>query len=301
MGVFHDGEKAVQALVKEKERAKQIGKNIVASLPLGVNSFIEEQSFIVASSIAKDGSVWVSNLLAAPGAVSISDQDSVSIDIAKLYLHKRDIFSCNVFVGAKIGLLFIDLGTRRRYRINGTISFLETGVLVIGIDQCYGNCPKFIQKRVGVFQSLNHVDSVVKGSILNDVVKNVISSSDTFFVGSSSKVGDLDVSHRGGPRGFVKVSGNKLRIPDYQGNSLYNTLGNIHSNPKAGLLFIDFEAGFFVQLSGQAKLDFENPKDENTTGTGRYWNFCPDSWSMFSIPVNISWELIESSPFNPKF
>ena len=113
----------------------------------------------------------------------------------------------------------------------------------------------------------------------------------------------LDVSHRGGPKGFInKLPNGLLRIPDYQGNSLYNTLGNIAQSPEAGLLFIDFEQGHTLQISGTATLDFDHHEENDlvaTTGTGRYWLFEPSQWVATHAQIPAYWVHQDDSPFNP--
>ena len=59
-----------------------------------------------------------------------------------------------------------------------------------------------------------------------------------------------DISHRGGRPGFVRVDGDVLTIPDFRGNRYFNTLGNLIAEPRASLLFVDFETGDLLQLQG---------------------------------------------------
>ncbi len=113
----------------------------------------------------------------------------------------------------------------------------------------------------------------------------------------------MDASHRGGAKGFVEILENgTLKIPDYKGNSMYNTLGNFLLNPRAGLLFIDFQAGITLQLSGTASLLFNQSAGEDlqkTTGTGRYWLFETKEWILTEQHHQADWEFIDFSPFNP--
>ena len=141
------------------------------------------------------------------------------------------------------------------------------------------------------------------GHILGDDQINWIRSADTFFVASSGPDNRLDVSHRGGNQGFVDVlSDGTLKVPDYQGNSMYNTFGNFVTNPNAGIVFVDFEKGATLQLTGKAELLFDQTSDddlEKTTGTGRFFLFHPEEWIQTDHHHDVNWEFVDYSPFNP--
>ena len=65
----------------------------------------------------------------------------------------------------------------------------------------------------------------------------------------------MNASHRGGPPGFVEVVDDRtLRIPDYVGNSMLNTLGNLTVNPHAGLVVLDFGPNRTLQLTRRAEI-----------------------------------------------
>src|SRR5262249_38226074 len=102
-----------------------------------------------------------------------------------------------------------------------------------------------------------------------------ISSADTFFIASAARVdeptGGVDVSHRGGPPGFVHLEGDTLTIPDYRGNRYFNTLGNLVSNPRAALLFVEFETGDLLHLRGTTEIVWNTPQLEELAGAERFW------------------------------
>ena len=83
----------------------------------------------------------------------------------------------------------------------------------------------------------------------------------------------VDISHRGGGPGFVRVEGNGLTIPDFQGNRYYNTLGNLLGEPRASLLFIDFETGDLLQLQGMVTIDWSAAATKFVEGAERLWHF----------------------------
>jgi hypothetical protein len=128
----------------------------------------------------------------------------------------------------------------------------------------------------------------------------MMAAADTFFIASANPGGNLDASHRGGQPGFVRRRGEQLWIPDYRGNSMFNTLGNLAVNPAAGLLFIDFAAGESLQLTGTTAIDLNDPDDEGRTGgTGRAWTLTPSQWRRAALPARLGAEFLDFSPFNP--
>jgi predicted pyridoxine 5'-phosphate oxidase superfamily flavin-nucleotide-binding protein len=85
--------------------------------------------------------------------------------------------------------------------------------------------------------------------------KMFIESSDFFFLATSNRNGEADCSFRGGERGLVRVIDHKsLLFPDYPGNGLFQSLGNLLENPHIGMLFIDFEKGQRLRVNGTAEL-----------------------------------------------
>ena len=91
-------------------------------------------------------------------------------------------------------------------------------------------------------------------------------------------------------------------FPDYPGNSLFNTLGNIHENPKTGLLFVDFEKGETLQLTGKGELAFgqKGVADlEKSGATGRFWYFQTEQWIHTTDHHYLDWQFLTYSPFNP--
>jgi len=202
-------------------------------------------------------------------------------------------------------MIVIELGSRRRLRINGLIEKISEHIYHINVEQAYPNCPQYIQRRhiLHAKKAQTHDSDIeICGINLNKNQQNIISNADTFFVSSSHTERGNDVSHRGGTPGFVKIiNNNQLRIPDYPGNSMFNTLGNFEVNSNAGIVFIDFENKKVLQLTGQAKIlwHFEG-SDIETAGTLRYWQFDIESWRESSILFDIEWEYLDASPHNPE-
>ncbi|MBY0480283.1 MAG: pyridoxamine 5'-phosphate oxidase family protein [Chitinophagaceae bacterium] len=280
---FHAGELKIQQLLGEEAIADSNGKLISNTIAKGAINFIEKQSLVVISSTDPRGNIWSSLLLGESGFATIVDPGLISFDTSKIYTNPEDVFFNNIKVNSGIGSLFIELTTRKRYRING-ISYQAGSSIHVKVNEAYPNCPKYIQQRA-VSQSMYFNSPKIyteKGNELSDLELSWIACADTFFVSSSSLSGNLDASHRGGKSGFIEIlNDHTLKIPDYQGNSLYNTLGNIASNPNVGLLFIDFENGHTLQLTGKAETVFSKKLEtdiDNSFNTGRYWLFKTKQW-----------------------
>lgn len=178
--------------------------------------------------------------------------------------------------------------------------------LEIAIDQAYPNCPKYIQRRtLAPAASSDKIGpgEIETGDALTPALQSWIGAADTFFVASAHPDGAVDCSHRGGAPGFVRLDGDELRIPDYPGNSRFNTLGNFRLNPRAGVAFLDFAASRQLKLTGHVSLNLNAGKVDgdahDTGGTGRWWTFTPAKWIVTPLNLSMRWDFVEASPFNP--
>jgi len=200
--------------------------------------------------------------------------------------------------------LVIDLSTGSRIRINGIIRGINKNSLQINIQQTYPNCPKYIRKREiqgkTVFSEFTYISN---GTELNRQTKSIIDCSDTAFVASLASNG-ADVSHRGGKTGFIKYdatgAANKIIVPDYKGNSMFNTLGNFKVNPQGGLLIVDFARNYYLQLSGEIKIIIDKePSICDTGGTNRFWELEIHKWYLFELKSSFKWNDLDFSSYNP--
>lgn len=298
---FHAGEIVVQQRVGEEAQAARNGRMMADAIVPGAIRFIENQSFLLVSSQNGEGQVWVSVISGEPTYCKVLDERTLEMDTRRIRSNPLDAFWINTQANASIGMLFIELATRRRFRVNGIVAF-EPNKLVVSVQQAYPNCPKYIQRRqVTMGDQPTYSLGSQTGTELTQELIGWISAADTFFVGSSDKQGRMDASHRGGPPGFVRILDSRtLRIPDYPGNSMYNTLGNFMANPKAGLLFVDFEQHRTLQLTGSAQIIWQSEDaTQETGGTGRWWLFKMDQWIVLENLQNMDWHFMEYSPFNP--
>ncbi|MCX2480629.1 pyridoxamine 5'-phosphate oxidase family protein [Pedobacter sp. MC2016-15] len=302
--VYHDGELEIQKRVGEAEIADQNKKLVTPFIVKGAINFVEKQPMAVVGSRNQEGELWASILIGNFGFVKVADPALVVFDREKLVSNPDDIFYGNISTDNQIGSLFIELDSRKRLRVNGSVT-MEGSKIELSVDQSYPNCPKYIQRRVismpEYFEKTQSGTS--EGVGLTEVMISWIRDTDTFFVASAGEDGHLDVSHRGGNPGFLQVDEDGvLKIPDYPGASFFNTFGNVLQNPKVGLLFIDFEKRETLQLTGTASLLFDqNAEDDllRTKGTGRFWLFKPARWIHTLEHHRVGWSFLEYSPFNP--
>ena len=153
-------------------------------------------------------------------------------------------------------------------RVNGLATATADGLTIV-TTQVFGNCPKYIRPRRVVAR---RPDGERPGGAARRAPSSPPPSgrgcgaADTFFVGTADVDGSADASHRGGAAGFVHVVGDdRLRIPDYRGNSMYMTLGNLERQPAAGLLFVDWERGSTLQLTGEVRVDHDLERPRRST------------------------------------
>lgn len=299
---FHPGELIVQKLAGEVDVAERNSKLISETILGGAIPFIEKQFMVVLASIDNKGSAWSSIIYGKPGFVYASSEDYVQINLTERDV--SDPFWSNISCNPEIGMLFIDLGSRRRYRINGVVEKIEEGGgFSMAVREAFPNCPRYIQKRQ--LQNIGDkfaTEDVVHGVLINDKVESIILNADTLFVATANPQSGADASHRGGEPGFVQIiKSNTIRIPDFNGNSLFNTLGNIETNPYTGICIPDFQGQKLLQLTGKAQTLWNQDDPYNLTGgTKRFLAFEIDSWILRHVPQYLEWELLETSPFNPK-
>lgn len=298
---YHAGELLVQKRVGVLEEGRRNSQVISDSIIQGALQFIGQQPLAILGSLDKELNVWASVLVGQPGFMAAVDEQTVEFDLTRSTKNSEDPFWANIEDQAQVGMLLIDLATRRRLRMSGHITLSAKEQLRLDVEAAYPNCPKYIQRRQITISGSKDSGPSRRGRSLEDDQLHLIRSADTFFVASAHPTRGVDASHRGGNSGFVRVlDERKIRIPDYVGNSMFNTLGNFVANPRAGLLFLDFESDRTLQLVGRPEIlwELDEPLAE-TGGTRRYWDFEIDRWLETDLPYRLKWEFLDYSPHNP--
>ena len=261
--VFHPGELAAQARAGVRGEAERVGRIIRASVPPAAASFLAHQRMLVIGGADDRGLMWSSLLTGAPGflrAGVVGGKDVVDIAAHPLV---ADPLAAAVSHRTRLGAIAIEPATRRRMRVNGVSEPTEGG-LRITADQVYANCPRFIRRR-GIESVHPDTPSPTTrvSSSLDSADHALIGRADTFFIATVSATGDCDASHRGGEPGFLRTTGaGTVSWPDYPGNAMMMTLGNLEQNSAAGLLFLDWSRGSTLQLTGTARVDWDGPNRE---------------------------------------
>jgi uncharacterized protein len=301
---FHEGELLVQQKVGEAIAAQQNGAIIADSISKGWLKFIEQQPMVILGSVDARAKVWASVLLGHPGFIRPVDPQRIQLDLEQAFPHTDDPFWTNLHPKNHIGMLVIELASRRRLRINGAIAQITPHQLRLKVLESYSNCPKYIQQRHLSYNPTEALRQPLKtrsGEFLTTKQQEWIRSADTLFVASAHPIRGVDISHRGGNPGFIQILSDRiLRIPDYAGNSMFNTLGNLVVNPGAGLVFLDFNRSRTLQLTGRTTIQWQldDPIDP-TGGTNRYWDFEIEQWLETDLPQLLQWEFFDYSPYNP--
>jgi predicted pyridoxine 5'-phosphate oxidase superfamily flavin-nucleotide-binding protein len=305
LGPYHEGERAVQRATEEQEGASQNAAMIADAVMPGARSYLQAQRMLVVASHDREERPWASIIFGEPGFVSADhDGQSVTIDRTMAFVSEAEILWTNLKLDAPLGLLAIELSTRRRLRINGHIELLTKERFVLRVEQAYPNCPKYIQRR-RLLTMRSHesgkLAALSEGHPPDASLLAAVRKSDTLFVASGHPSRGFDASHRGGPPGFIQIlAPDLLRIPDYSGNSMFNTLGNLQIDPLCGLTILDFSENRLYQMTGDAKLRFDGPiENDNPAYTGRYLDFRIQDWRAVNLPVRADWEFIDYSPYNP--
>ena len=294
---WHAGEQQLQAKVGVAERMEAFGRKVIRTwMPDQHREFYQQLSFMLYGAVDADGRPWASVLEGAPGFAHSPDPGHLHFASQPAADDPAQLRN-----GEPIGLLGIELHTRRRNRLNGHVGNLSAHGFDVSVDQAFGNCPQYIQlrqfQRVPLTDPQTRPAEHLKG--LDDAAIALIEGADTFFVASYVDVDGqraVDVSHRGGQAGFVRVEGNRLTIPDFAGNLHFNTLGNLLLNPKAGLLFIDFSTGDVLQLSGRTEIILEGPQIEAFQGAERLWTFDVEKLVRRPAALALRWRFDGMSP-----
>lgn len=302
---FHAGELAVQKRTGEELQAKMNGTLIKAEILGGALTFISRQSMIIIATHDRDGKPYPSIIFGQPGFLGAPDTGLLTIDLTKAVPHMIEVLLENLHKDPRAGTLIIELESRRRLKINGRVLQADSNSIELKVEESFPLCPKYIQRRkvkTVTVQGKNPAESpnFQSGEILGEAERNLLSHCDTFFLATSIPKGGIDVSHRGGNPGFVKVmEDGTLRYPDYTGNGMFNSLGNLELNKGAGILFVDFGSRQALIVTGTAQALFDQSDEQNETGgTNRFLNFKIAKWLRYAL-TGIEEEFLDYSPYNP--
>ncbi|WP_214408899.1 pyridoxamine 5'-phosphate oxidase family protein [Sphaerisporangium fuscum] len=256
-----------------------------AEIPPVAAAFLEARNMLVIGARDDRGRVWAGTLTGPEGFATTDGDRSIVVDALP------DGPLAGLFGGEPrdIGVIAIEPATRRRMRVNGRARG-DGHRLTITTDQVYSNCPKYIQRRVPppVLGELPRRGPATTARTLTEAQRRWIAMADTFFIATHVAGLGADTSHRGGAPGFVRVTGERrLAWREYPGNFMFMTLGNLELAPACGLLFLDWEHGHGLHLTGRAAYD------------GGEVEFELDEVVEITAEIPSPWRFVEASPFNP--
>jgi uncharacterized protein len=295
--VWHEGELEVQKRAGVASKAERLSGMVRNSLPDSARGFLVQRQFAVLGSLDPVRRVWASVVAGEPGFIQAPDPVTVVIHGG---WSATDPLVENTARNSDVGMLAIDFATRRRMRVNGKAERVGEGILRIHVEQAYSNCPRYIQARVPTSTFPQSEPRVERSGSLSESQKEWIAKADTLFIATAYPGGGVDASHRGGNPGFLKLEGEqRLILPDYNGNSLFNTLGNIHVNPHTGILFVDFEAGRTLQLTGRATINWDREAAGSYPGAERLVEFYIEEARETDHALHRGFKFESYSPHNP--
>lgn len=269
---FHAGELAVQHRAGVAAQAGRLARMLEpAELDGGIARFLAGGTFAALTGRDCTGRLWVTPLTGPPGFLDVTSPTTLEVGAA---LPAGDPLH-GLSADQQVGLVVVEFAARRRVRVNGTLIQAGHGRLVIKSEQAYGNC-QYIKQRVLIPEYLDQAGTghVRPDSVLAAKDIELIRGADTFFLGTTHPERGSDTSHRGGPPGFVRVDGDQLWWPDYAGNNMFNSFGNLAIDPETALLFLDFATGRTLQLSGAGEIEWGEPGRPGDDGhTGRRARF----------------------------
>ena len=300
---FHSGEKAVQARLGVQDRMLDVGRRVIRPyLPEQHRAFYAQLPFVLVGSVDALGRPWASVLVGEPGFMRSPDPTHLHIQARPV---PGDPLEQGLVPGAPLGFLGIELHTRRRNRMNGHVESVADGRLSVAVDQTVGNCPQYIQGRESEW-AREAGDNTPRGTValdrLDEAALVLVRTADTLFVATRAPAdgqhpGSADVSHRGGRSGFVRVEDDRtLLVPDFTGNFLFMTLGNLQLDPRAGVIFIDFATGDLLTLTGRAEVVWDEPELKAFEGAERAWRFHIEAGWRLTAALPLRWRFRDWSP-----
>ncbi|HEY3665212.1 MAG TPA: pyridoxamine 5'-phosphate oxidase family protein [Polyangiaceae bacterium] len=305
---FHAGEQAVQCIVGVRDKVERAGRNMIRDqMPDLHRQLFELLPMIVVGSISKSGLLWASFLSGEPGFVSTPSAKLLRVQANPLL---GDPLAEHLVLGAPLGVLGIQLESRSRVRANGHVVARDADSFSVQVEQSFGNCQQYIQAREPIFEPglVGHAAAPLSETAhLSARASALLAATDTFFIASASanasslSAGEgVDISHRGGRPGFVRVSqdadATRLTIPDFRGNFLFNTLGNLQANPHAGIVCADFAAGDVLTLTGSAKTIWDSPERAAFEGADRLLEFKVESGLFLPRALPLRFQGFSASP-----
>ncbi|MGA5582902.1 pyridoxamine 5'-phosphate oxidase family protein [Streptomyces thermodiastaticus] len=293
--VYHEGERTVQLRAGLHRQGESVSRIVRSAIPAVARDFLAGQMMLVLGAADAQGRMWASPVSGRPGFLR-AESDTV-LAVSGLPA-PGDPLRARLGTPAPVGTVAVDFATRRRMRLNGRSVHDGDGARIT-LDQVYANCPKHMQQRQPCWRPATPAPEETWAQ-LPAHLQSLVAGADTFFIATTDRDGHADASHRGGNPGFVQVlSPTRLRWPDYTGNAMFNTLGNLEVDARAGLLFLDWDTGTTVQLTGTARTDWDPAAAAILPGAQRVVEFTVTSVVEIAHASPLRWSAPQLSRSNP--
>jgi predicted pyridoxine 5'-phosphate oxidase superfamily flavin-nucleotide-binding protein len=294
---WHAGERELHRRHGIADRMAEVGARALRDrMPEQHRQFFTELPLVIVGLLDRDRQPWASLLAGAPGFATSPTPQTLRLAARPL---PGDPAAASWREGVPVALLGLQAHTGRRNRMNGWTVADQDGAFEVEVGQSFGNCPKYIHPRRAVHVPSAAPVEVIVTDTLDAAALRIVRSADTFFLASAhpaaarsrEAAAGLDVSHRGGPAGFVHVDADgALLAPDYPGNMFFNTLGNLQLEPRCGLLFIDFRSGERLHLACRAGLLTDAADLRPWAGALRVLRFQVERVVRITGGVPLAWE-----------
>lgn len=305
MGEVHPGEEAVRERAGSQRRG--IGSGQVGdAIPPVARAFIGAARFAALAVVDTHGEISADVLAGEPGFLRAPDERTVEILLAPPL--SAPLFALGV--ERTVGIVVLEPWTRRRMRVNGTAT-RSGGSVVVRTEQVYANCPKYIQARTVDAEvppaaarsweptAAEAATAVTTGRLTRSQCE-LISRADTFFLATHTPGHGADMSHRGGNPGFVTMPDDRhLTWPEYVGNSMYMSLGNLLHEPRCALVFPDWATGRTLHLRGRARVNWDPRRAAHIPGAQQVVDFDLEQAVEIADGMPLRWRFGSYHRFNP--
>ncbi|WP_137822456.1 pyridoxamine 5'-phosphate oxidase family protein [Pseudomonas sp. D(2018)] len=302
---FHPGEQAIQSRIGVREQVEAMGSRMIRDhMPEQHRQFFAQLPWMLVGSLDSDGQPQASVLWGKPGFAHSPEPSLLRINARP---EADDPLTANLHGAARLGLLGLELPTRRRNRLNGPLVDSDREGFTVAVQQSFGNCPKYIQARDWHWEA-RPAGPLEQGNGLDQRWLGLVERSDTLFIASQHldpQTGGVDISHRGGTPGFARLGEDgRLWLPDYSGNQMFNTLGNLLLEPRCGLLWVDFNSGDLLHLEAHAEILWPDQTGSgelpDLPGAERLVALTPGRWRLRRSRLPLSFDSPRPSPFLPQ-
>ncbi len=295
---YHRGELTLQERSGARLKAEAVGRTLLDHMPLAAQEFLAQLPFVVVGAADEQREVWATHLVGEPGFARSREERTLLVEGG--FLAGDPLADALREVGRPVGMIGIEPRSRQRLRLNGRIAAVDGDLLAISTEEVYANCPKYIQAREFAPRAEQAPGEIRRAGQLDDCHRDWIESADTFFIATVYAERGADCSHRGGMPGFVRVHDERrLSFPDYAGNFMFQTLGNLELDSRAGLVFADYESGTLVHLTGSARVHWSDERRAEFEGAERVVDFEIAGLIERPAVLPLTEAFVDYSRFNP--